>query len=71
MNEFSPSTMPNTIDKYIITTFSIVINRTLCHPYMFVTENCSSKFVITPFWAPALEFPAEKGIPKKSLDTSL
>ena len=23
------------------------------------------------FWAPALEFPAENGIPKKSLDTSM
>ena len=34
---------------------------------MFVTE----KFNIIPFWAPALKSPAENGIPKKYLDTSL
>ena len=38
---------------------------------MFITENHLSKFLIMSFWAPALKSPAEKGIPKNSLDTSL
>ena len=38
---------------------------------MFVTEKYSSKFTITSFWAPALKSPAENGIPRKSLETSL
>ena len=63
--------MPNTIDKCIIIMFSIVSNLYPCHPYMFITENCCSKFTIMSFWAPALNSPAETGIPKKSLDTSL
>ena len=63
--------MSNTIDKCIIITFSIVSNLYPCHPYMFITENCCSKFTIMSFWAPALNSPAENGIPKKSLDTSL
>ena len=28
------------------------------HPYMFITENSSSKFTIIFFWAPALKSPA-------------
>ena len=63
--------MSNTIDKHIIVTFSIVSNPYPCHPYMFATENYSSKFTIMPFWAPASKSPAENGILKKSLDTSL
>ena len=46
--------------KYLIITFSIVNNPYPCHPYMFMTENYSSKFTIISFWAPALlimEFP--------------
>ena len=38
-----------------------------CHPYMFITENYSSKFTIMSFWAPALKFLAVNGIPQKSL----
>ena len=34
------------------------------HPYMFITENYSSKFMIMSFWAPALKSPAENSIPK-------
>ena len=71
MNEVSPNKMSNTIGKCIIITFSIVSNLYPCHPYMFITENCCSKFTIMSFWAPALNSPAENGIPKKSLDTSL
>ena len=41
------------------------------HSYMFVTENYSSKILIMSFWVPAPKFPAENGIPKKLLDTSL
>ena len=57
--------------KYIIVTFSIVNNPYSCQPYMFITENYSSKFTIMSFWDPALKSPANNGIPKKSLDTSL
>ena len=63
--------MSNTIDKCIVITFFIVNNPYSCHPYMFITENCCSKFAITSFWAPVLNSPAENGIPEKSLDTSL
>ena len=38
---------------------------------MFLTENYSAALTILTFWAPALKSPAESGIPKKSLDTSL
>ena len=38
---------------------------------MFVTENYSSNFTIMSFWAPAPKSPAENGIPKKTLDTSV
>ena len=68
---FPPNTMSNTIDKYIIITFSIVTNSYPCHLYIFVTENYSSKFTIMTFRAPALKSPAENGIPKKSLDALL
>ena len=63
--------MSNTIDKCIVIIFFIVNNPYSCHPYMFIIENCCSKFAIMSFWAPALNFPAENGIPEKSLDTSL
>ena len=62
--------MSNTIDKYIIITFFIVNNPYSCHPYMCITENYSSKFMMS-FWAPALKSPNENGIPKKSLNTSV
>ena len=71
LNELSSNTMPNKIDKYMIIIFSIVNNPYPCHPYMFITEIYSSKFTIMSFWAPAPKSPAENGIPKKSLDTSL
>ena len=71
MNELSPNTLSNTITKYIIITFFIVNNPYPCHPYMFITENYSSKFTIMSFWAPALKSPAENGIPKKSWDMLL
>ena len=71
LSELSHNTMSNTIDEYIIIAFSIVNNPYPCHPYMFITENYSSKFTIMSFWAPALKSLAENGIPKKSLDTSL
>ena len=64
------SKMSNTIDKYIIITFPIVNNPHSCHPYMFITENYSSKFTIMYFGAPAPKSPAGKGIPAKSLVTS-
>ena len=38
---------------------------------MFTTENSSSKFMILSIWAPAPKSPAENGIAKKPLDTSL
>ena len=63
--------MSNAIDKYKIITFSIVNNPYPCHPYMFITENYSSKFTIISFWAPAPKSPAEINIPKKYLVTSL
>ena len=39
--------MFNTTDEYIIITFSLVNNPFPCHPYMFITENYSSKLTIT------------------------
>ena len=57
--------------KYIIITFSIVNYPYPCHSCMFITENCSSKFTIMSFWAPAPKSPSNNGIPKKSLDMSL
>ena len=63
--------MSNTIDKFVIISFSIVNNPSPFHPYMFITENCSSKFTIMFFWDPAPKSPAEDGISQKSLDTSL
>ena len=62
--------MSDRIDKYIIITFSIVNNCYPCHPYIFVTKNYSSKFMIISCWSPTWKFPAEKGIPKKSQDMS-
>ena len=38
---------------------------------MFITESYSSKFTIMSFWASALKSPAENGIPKESLYSSL
>ena len=58
LKELSPNTMPNTIDNYIIITFSIVNNPYPCDPYIFVTKNYSSEFTIMSFWAPALKSPA-------------
>ena len=55
--------MSNTIDKYIIT-FSIVNSPYTCYPYMFITENYFSKYIIMCFWSPALKSPAENSIPK-------
>ena len=63
--------MCNTIDKCIIITFSIVNNPYPCHPYMFMTENCCSKFTIISFSTPALNSPTENSIPKKPLDMLL
>ena len=63
--------MSNTIDKYIILTFSIVNHPFLCHPYMFITETYSSKLTIMYFWAPTPKTPAKNGSSKKSLETSL
>ena len=71
LNELSPNTVFNTIDKYIISIFSIVNNSLPCHQYMFVTKNYYSKFTIMSFWAPSPKSTAENSIPKKSLDTSL
>ena len=55
MNEFSPNTISNRIDKYIITV-SIVNNAYPSYPYMFITENCFSKIMIMSFWSPAPKF---------------
>ena len=63
--------MSNTIDKYIIMTFSIVNNPYPCYPYKFITENYSSMITIMSFWATAPKSPSENGIPKKILDSSL
>ena len=68
MNERTPKTMSNTIDKYVIITFSMVIHSNPSHPYMFITENYYSYFTIMSFSAPVPKSPAENGIPKKSLD---
>ena len=65
----SPSTMSNTIDKYIIITFSIINNLYPCCPYICITESYSSKFLTMSFLASAPKPPAEKVIPKKSQDT--
>ena len=40
-------------------------------PFILKIENSASKFTIMSFWALALKPPAENGIPKKSLETSL
>ena len=63
--------MSSTTDKYLIITFFIINNSNQNHPYMFITENYSSKVTIMYFWAPTLKSPAKNGISKKSLDTSL
>ena len=63
--------MSNAVDKYKIITFSIANNAYLCHPYMFITENYSSKLTIMSLWAPTPKSSAESSIPKKSVDTSL
>ena len=49
----------------------MVNNPYPCHRCMFITENYSSKITITSSLAPAPKSPAENGVPKKSLDTSL
>ena len=49
----------------------MVKNPYPCHPYMFITENYSSKITIMSVLAPAPKSPAENGIPEKSLVTSL
>ena len=59
LNEFSPNTMSNAIDKCKIILFSIV--NIPCHPHKIITGNYSSN----------LKSPAENNIPKKSLDMSL
>ena len=64
LNELSPNTMSNTIDKYIIITFSIVNNPYPWHLYMSITENYSSNFTIMSFWASARKSPVEKVFPK-------
>ena len=71
MNELTLNTMSNTIDKYIVITFSIVNNPYRCHPYMFLTQNDSAKFTIMSFGSPSSKFPTKNGIPKQYLDTSL
>ena len=63
--------MSSSIDKYIIIKFSIVSNLYPCHPYKFITENCSSKITIMSSWAPARKSSPESSILKKSMDTSL
>ena len=63
--------MFNTIDKYIIITFSIVNSPYPCHPYMFITESYSSNITIMSFWAPTPKSFGENSILKKSLDMSL
>ena len=71
LNELSPNTVFNTIDKYILSIFSIVNNSFPRHPYMFVTKNYYSKFTIMSFWSPIPKSTAANEIPKKSLDISL
>ena len=71
LNKLSPNTVFNTIDKYIISIFSIVNNSFPRHQCMFVAKNYCSKFMIMSFWAPVPKSTAENGIPKKSLDMSL
>ena len=70
MNEFPPNTMSNTIDKYIIITFTIVNNPYPSHPYMFINinESYSSTFMIMSIWALTPNSPAENGILKESRD---
>ena len=63
--------MSNTIDEYTIKIFSIVNHLNPCYPYMFITENYSSKFMIMSFWDPGPKFPAKNGILKNSLYVSL
>ena len=63
--------MSNTIVKCIIVTFAIVNNPYPWHLYMFISENCYSKFTIMSLWAAGLNCPAENDIPKKPLDTSM
>ena len=63
--------MFNTIHNYIIITFSIVNNPDPCYPFMFITENYFSKFMIMPCWAPTPKSPTENSIPKNSLGASL
>ena len=70
MNEFSPNIMSDTIGKYIIITFSVVNIPSPRHPYTFITENCSSVFMIMHVWAPAMKSPAKNSIPRKSLTTT-
>ena len=64
MNELSPNTMSNTVDKYIISTFFIANTFYPCHPYMFITGIYFSMFAIMTFWTPAPKRPAENGLPK-------
>ena len=59
--------MSNITDKYITITFSIVNNPYQCHPYLFITENYSSKLTIMSFWAPGPKSPAENGISQNNI----
>ena len=70
LNELSPNTVFNAIDKYT-SIFSIVNHFFPCHSYMFVTKNYYSKFTIMCFQAPVPTSTAENNIPKKSLDMSM
>ena len=74
LNELSPNTISNTIDKYIIITFSIVNNPWPYHSYMFITENCSSS-VTTIMYFRTTSLPQNPLLKtvflKKSLDTSM
>lgn len=57
--------MSNKIDKYMI---HFSNNSYPSHTYMLVTENNCSNMIIS-FWASVPKSPAEKRIPKKSLNT--
>ena len=66
MSELSPNAMSDTIDKSIIFTFFIVNNPYACHPYLFITENYSSKFMIIFFGLLPQNSLLKMEFPKKS-----
>ena len=70
MNELSPNTVFNTIDKCIIYNYNFHSKYPLHMPFLHA-ENCSSKFTIMSFWVPVPKSPVEICILKKSLDMSL